>query len=45
MVEVLADHVRRGTDPWPPARRWLEYRRPADAARELLTAADLSVTV
>lgn len=43
VVEVLADHVRRGTDPWPAARRWLEYRHPADAARELLTtAADLS---
>jgi hypothetical protein len=43
VVEVLADHVRRGRDPWPAVRRWLEYRRPADAARELLTAAaDLS---
>jgi hypothetical protein len=39
VVEVLADHVHRGTDPWPAARRWLEYRHPADAARELLTAA------
>jgi hypothetical protein len=40
---LLADHVRRGTDPWPAVRRWLEPRRPADAARELLTAAaDLS---
>jgi hypothetical protein len=43
VVEVLADHVHRGTDPWPAARRWIEYRRPADAARELLiTAAGLS---
>lgn len=43
VVEVLAEHVRRGTDPWPAARRWLEYRRPDDAARELLiAAADLS---
>jgi hypothetical protein len=40
---LLADHVRRGTNPWPVVRRWLEPRRPADAARELLTAAaDLS---
>jgi hypothetical protein len=39
VVEVLADHVRRGTDPWPAVRRWIEYRRPADAARELLIAA------
>ena len=39
VAEVLADHVRRGTDPWPAVRRWLEFRRPADAARELLTAA------
>ena len=39
VAEALADHVRRGTDPWPAARRWLKYRRPADAARELLTAA------
>ncbi|GGN28810.1 hypothetical protein GCM10010109_47310 [Actinoplanes campanulatus] len=43
VVEVLANHVHRGTDPWPAARRWLEYRRPTDAARELLiAAADLS---
>ena len=43
VAEVLADHVRRGTDPWPSVRRWLEFRRPAAAARELLTAAaDLS---
>jgi hypothetical protein len=39
VAEVLADHVRRGTDPWPAVRRWLEFRRPAAAARELLTAA------
>jgi hypothetical protein len=39
VAEVLADHVRCGTDPWPAVRRWLESRRPADAARELLTAA------
>jgi hypothetical protein len=43
VAEVLADHVRRGTDPWTAVRRWLKPRRPADAARELLTAAaDLS---
>ncbi|MEV6348556.1 plasmid pRiA4b ORF-3 family protein [Actinoplanes sp. NPDC051851] len=43
VAEVLADHVRRGTDPWTPVRRWLEFRRPAVGARELLTAAaDLS---
>jgi len=39
VAEVLADHVRRRTDPWPAVRRWLEFRRPAAAARELLTAA------
>ena len=39
VVEVLADGVRRGVDPWMAVRRWLEPRSPADAARELLTAA------
>ena len=39
VAEVLADHVRRGTDPWPAVRRWLEFRHPADAAQELLTTA------
>jgi hypothetical protein len=43
VVEVLADCVRRGADPWRAVRRWLESRQAADAARELLTAAaDLS---
>ena len=43
VVEVLADCVRQGADPWMAVRRWLEPRQPADAARELLTAAaDLS---
>jgi hypothetical protein len=39
VIEVLADCVRRGADPWMAVRRWLESRQPADAARELLTAA------
>jgi hypothetical protein len=43
VVEALADCVRRGVDPWMAVRRWLEPRPPADAARQLLTAAaDLS---
>lgn len=39
VVELLADCVRRGADPWSAAWRWLEPRSPADAARELLIAA------
>ncbi|WP_406045905.1 plasmid pRiA4b ORF-3 family protein [Micromonospora sp. NBC_00898] len=39
VVELLADCVRRGVDPWSAAWRWLEPRPAADAARELLTAA------
>ncbi len=39
VAEVVTGHVHRGTDPWPAVRRWLEFRHPADAARELLTAA------
>ncbi|MBN1174712.1 MAG: plasmid pRiA4b ORF-3 family protein [Micromonosporaceae bacterium] len=39
VAEALADCVRRGADPWMAVRRWLEPRPPADAARELLTAA------
>lgn len=39
VVEVLADHVRRGTDSWPAVHRWLEFRHPAQASQELLTAA------
>jgi len=43
VAEVVAGYMHRGTDPWPAVRRWLEFRHPADAARELLTAAaDLS---
>jgi hypothetical protein len=39
VVELLADCVRRGADPWSAVWRWLEPRAAADAARELLTAA------
>lgn len=39
VVELLADCVRRGADPWSATWRWLEPRAAADAARELLTAA------
>jgi hypothetical protein len=39
VVEVLAECVRRGADPWMAVRRWLEPRPSAEAARELLTAA------
>lgn len=39
VVELLADQVCRGADPWSAVWRWLEPRAAADAARELLTAA------
>lgn len=39
VVELLAERVRQGVDPWPAAWRWLEPREAADAARELLRAA------